>query len=139
MEVQAPTALEVETFEVEEAGENHGSNISITRASVSRAEVPIATVAETIAPKEKHFTTPSEIIDRIEEDPPSSATKSPKKGNFLVNFLNSRGKNKNKSEEKNVNNNGLSMSDIVSAVKSISKSKSSKKSSEKIKIKAKCC
>jgi len=134
-----PASLEVEIFDVEEMNsdeilsveripqlESLDSALSITRASVSRAQVPIATVAEDIAPGQKQFTTRFEVEDRFEEGPANAkGRKQPKKRHFLVNFFNSRGKKK----EKNVNNNSLSMSDVVSAIGSGSSHS----------VKVKCC
>lgn len=82
---------------------NLGSAISITKASVSRVQVPVASVVEEIAPRQKQFTTPMEravnnSINRRQA--PSSAPSQAenkeetthKRRNFLSKFFGSRGK-----------------------------------------------
>jgi len=125
MDVIVPTPFEVETFELDEEKSKENleleqirriqslhSTVSITKASVSRAQVPLVSVAEEIKPGQKLFTTPLEVVDCFQEAPNPKEAKSRSKRNFLVNLFTSRNKKKG-----NVNNNSLSFSDIVSAVK----------------------
>jgi len=122
MDVIVPTTFEVETFELDEEKSKENleleqirriqslhSTVSITKASVSRAQVPTVSVAEEIKPGQKLFTTPLEVVDCFQEAP---NPKEAKRRNFLVNIFTSRNKKK-----RNLNNNSLSFSDIVSAAK----------------------